>query len=75
MILIGSIYGIVYKRLQDAETVRYALIYQLLMVGIAGSMYTLYFTQYPYALAFFYILFLTRKKTIDLRIRFGGRKG
>ena len=74
MILIGSIYGVVYKRLQRNETVRYALIYQMLMIGIAGSMYTLYFTQYPYALAFFYILFLTRRKTVGFRIRIGGRK-
>lgn len=64
MILVGAVYGVVYKRLQRYETVRYALIYQLLMIGIAGSMYTLYFTQYPYALAFFYILFLTRRKTV-----------
>ena len=74
MILIGVIYGGVYKKLQRNETTRYALIYQLLMIGIAGSMYTLYFTQYPYALAFFYILFLTRRKTIGFRIRLGGRK-
>ena len=74
MILIGVIYGEVYKRMQRNETVRYTLIYQLLMIGIAGSMYTLYFTQYPYALAFFYILFLTRRKTVGFRIRIGGRK-
>lgn len=73
IILIGAIYGIVYKRLQTYETIRYALIYQLLMIGIAGSMYTLYFTQYPYALAFFYVLFLTRKKKGRFKIKPGGR--
>lgn len=69
IILIGAVYGVVYRKLEYNETVRYALLYQLLMVGIAGSTYTLYFTQYPYALAFFYVLFLTRKRKTGFRVR------
>lgn len=59
MILIGIFYGIAYNKLSYNNNTRNRCIYALLVVGIAGSMYTLYFTQYPFALSFFYILLLT----------------
>ena len=67
MLLIGGIYGVVYKRLKHTNSLRYSFIYQLLLIGIVGSMYTLYFTQYPYVIAFFYLLFLTKSNKNSIK--------
>ena len=67
MLLIGGVYGVIYKKLKNTNSLRYSLIYDLLLIGIAGSMYTLYFTQYPYAIAFFYLLFLTKNNKFFIK--------
>lgn len=63
MIFLGIIYGSVYRKLRYRNTYRNRMLNGLMLVGIFGSMYTMYFSQYPYALSFFYALFLTRKRT------------
>lgn len=59
MILVGIIYGIAYRKLKTNDNYRNRSLYELLIVGIVGSGYTLYFTQYPFLIAFFYILIIT----------------
>lgn len=58
MVLLGFILAISYKKFLSKDNDFINMIYPLLTVCIAGSMYTLYFTQYPYVLAFIYIFAL-----------------
>jgi oligosaccharide repeat unit polymerase len=61
-LLVGIIYGKAYKRaVFDPNSVNRS-VYALLIVGLFGSMYTLYFTQSPYVLSFFYIYILFKKE-------------
>lgn len=64
MSVVGSILGSAYKNFIMNMSIRSICIYSTLCIIIAGSMYTLYFTQYPFALSFIYILLLTRKTKV-----------
>ena len=61
-LLVGIIYGKAYKRVFSNPNSLNRGIYALLIVGLLGSMYTLYFTQSPYVLSFIYVYFLFKQK-------------
>jgi oligosaccharide repeat unit polymerase len=60
--LVGIIYGKAYKRVVFDPNSLNRSVYALLIVGLTGSMYTLYFTQSPYVLSFIYLYFIFKKK-------------
>jgi oligosaccharide repeat unit polymerase len=61
-LFVGIIYGKAYKRVFSNPNSLNRSIYALLIVGLFGSMYTLYFTQSPYVLSFIYVYFLFKQK-------------
>ena len=61
-LLLGIIYGRAYKRVILHPNSLNRSIYALLIVGLVGSMYTLYFTQSPYVLSFIYVYFLFKQE-------------
>lgn len=60
--IVGIINGKFYKRMVSNPSAINKSYYTLIIVGLFGSMYTLYFTQTPYALSFIYVLLLFKKK-------------
>lgn len=60
--LIGLLYGSVYRKTVCSPSPQNRAIYSILLIGLFGSMYTLYFTQYPYLLSFIYLYILFTKK-------------
>ena len=60
-IIVGIIYGKSYSRVVFNPNCVNRSVYSLLIVGLFGSMYTLYFTQSPYLLSFAYVYFLFKR--------------
>lgn len=60
--LVGLLYGDIYRKTKYSPTPQNRAIYSILLIGLFGSMYTLYFTQYPYLLSFIYLYLLFTKK-------------
>ena len=60
--LIGLLYGGIYRRTLIKPSSRNQAIYSVLLIGLFGSMYTLYFTQYPSLLSFIYLYIVFSKK-------------
>lgn len=65
VLLISFIVGIIYVKSYNSVVFNpncvNRSVYSLLIVGLFGSMYTLYFTQSPYLLSFAYCYFLFKK--------------
>lgn len=64
-IILGIIFGRFYKRMLLCPNEKNRCVYALLIIVIVGSMYTLYFSQYPFALSFFYLYLLFRQKSTE----------
>lgn len=60
-LIVGVIYGRAYRKVVMRPSSRNRAIFSVLLIGLVGSLYTLYFTQSPYMLSFFYLYFLFRK--------------
>ena len=63
-LLVGIIYGWAYRRVFSDSNSLNKSVYALLIIGLFGSMYTLYFSQSPYVLSFIYIYFIFKKKAL-----------
>lgn len=59
--IVGVIYGGAYRKVVIRPSSRNRAVFSVLLIGVVGSLYTLYFTQSPYILSFFYLYFLFRK--------------
>jgi oligosaccharide repeat unit polymerase len=57
----GFIAGKLYKRAYMRGSSKDIYYYAIIVIGLVCSMFTLYFTQYPYVLSFILIYFLCRK--------------
>jgi oligosaccharide repeat unit polymerase len=60
--ILGIIYRNYYRRSKLNLNSTSRIVYSLLIIGLAGSMYTLYITQSPYILSFLYVPILFKNK-------------
>lgn len=62
-LIVGIIIGKAYAKMKARPTAMRRCVYSVMTIGLFGSMYTLYFTQYPFLFSFFYLYILFKQKT------------